>query len=260
MIYYGVMVDKLLFEMLLVGVILFYLSLKNFEIEKELGIASIRAFIQIFAIALLLGVIISINHPLYTISVLGGMMLFAAHIARKRVPSTAGFYKASVFGVSLGSTIVIIYAAFLNIFPIDARYIIPFGSMVIANAMNSTALGLNRLIAEVKAHRNSIESKLSLGVPSNIAVKPHVIDSVKASLIPAISTLEALGLVWIPGTMSGMILGGADPIWAAQYQLFVSFSIFTANTIASIAATYLATRYIFTKYHQFSEEFLRSLI
>ena len=256
----GILIDKIFYEIILIGVILFYLSIKQYKLEKELSIASFRALVQLFAIAFVLGVIISIENTFYTIGVLIFMMAFAAYIAKSRIPATTGFYGASVIGISIASTIVIAYTAVLEVFPPFARYLIPFGSMVIANCMNSTALGLNRLVGEIKSNLNMIESKLALGVPSDIAVKPHMTNSIRASLIPVINTLEALGLVWIPGTMSGMILGGADPIWAAQYQLFVSFSIFAADAISTLIATHLALRRIFTKHHQFNEEFLATLI
>jgi len=249
-----IMIDKLIGVLMMVFAFLIYLKLKAYKIEKELGFAVIRAVIQLLAIAFFLGIIISINHPLYTISVLSFMIAFAAYIARRRVIQIAGLYRPAVVGIFLGSVTILVYSVLMNIFPLEARFIIPFGSMVIANAMNSTALALNRFIGEIKAHRYRIESKLSLGVSVTIACKPHVRESVKASLIPAISTLESLGLVWIPGTMSGMILGGADPIWAAQYQLFVSFSILVGDALASIVSIYLAAKVIFTKSHTFNEK------
>ncbi len=255
-----ILIDKIFYEIILIGAIIFYLAIKQFKLEKELTFASIRAFIQLFAIAFVLGVIISIENIYYTTGVLIFMMAFAAYIAKSRIPATTGFYRATVIGIAVASTLVIVYTAVLEVFPPYARYLIPFGSMVIANCMNSTALGLNRLVGEIKSNINLIETKLALGVPSNIAVKPHMTNSIRASLIPVINTLEALGLVWIPGTMSGMILGGADPIWAAQYQLFVSFSIFAADAISTLIATHMALRRIFTKNHQFNEEFLATLI
>ena len=255
-----ILIDKIFYEIILIGAIIFYLAVKQFKLEKELTFASIRAFIQLFAIAFVLGVIISIENIFYTTGVLVFMMAFAAYIAKSRIAATTGFYRATVIGIAIASTLVIVYTAVLEVFPPYARYLIPFGSMVIANCMNSTALGLNRLVGEIKSNINLIETKLALGVPSSIAVKPHMTNSIRASLIPVINTLEALGLVWIPGTMSGMILGGADPIWAAQYQLFVSFSIFAADAISTLIATHLALRRIFTKNHQFNEEFLATLI
>ncbi len=256
---YQLMIDKLIGIIALVFALLTYLKLRAFKVEKELALAVVRAIIQLMTIAFFLGIIISIDNPIYTISVLAFMIMFAAYIAKSKVIKVPGLYEPAVIGILVGSTLTIIYTVFANIFPLQARFIIPFGSMVIANAMNSTALALNRYISEIKSHMDLIESKLALALPVDIASKPHIRESVRASLIPAISTLESLGLVWIPGTMSGMILGGADPIWAAQYQLFVSFSILFGDAIASVIAIYMATRVIFTKTHTFSERFILSV-
>ncbi len=253
------MIDKLFGILLLVFALLTYLKMRAFKVERELAYAVIRAIIQLMTIAFFLGIIISIDNPIYTISVIGFMILFAAHIARTKVIRVPGLYEPAVIGIFVGSVITITYTVIANIFPLQARFIIPFGSMVIANAMNSTALALNRYVGEIKAHEDMIESKLALALPVEVACKTHVRESVRASLIPAISTLESLGLVWIPGTMSGMILGGADPIWAAQYQLFVSFSILFGDAVSSILAIYMATKAIFTKTHTFSEKFLQSI-
>ena len=256
----GVLIDKIAFEILLIGLIIAYLTIKKYGLEKELTLATMRAFVQLFSIALVLGVLISIDNPIYTVGMLSFMMAFASYIAKSRVPATTGFYRSSIIGISISSTIVIAYTVIMNIFPLQARYILPFGSMVIANCMNATALGLNRLVGEIKDNLNLIETKLSLGLSSDEAAKIHVKNSIRASLIPVINTLEALGLVWIPGTMSGMLLGGADALWAAQYQLFVSFSIFAANAFSTIISTKLALKRIFTKNQQLNEEFLATLI
>lgn len=253
------MIDKLMGILVLVFALLTYLKLRTFKVEKELAYGVLRAMIQLMTIAFFLGIIISIDNPLYTVSVLGFMIMFAAYIAKGKVIRVPGLYKPAVTGIFFGSSTTITYAILANIFPLQARFIIPFGSMVIANAMNATALALNRYVSEIKSHKDLIESKLALALPVDVTCKPHIRDSVRASLIPAISTLESLGLVWIPGTMSGMILGGADPIWAAQYQLFVSFSILFGDAVASIIAIYLATNVLFTKNHTFSEEFLSSI-
>lgn len=249
-----IMYNKLLGVLLVVVLLLTYLKVKAYKLEKELGLAVIRAIIQLFIIAFFLGYIISIDHPLYTISVLGFMIAFAAYIAKSKVIRVQRLYTPAVIGIFIGSSLTITYSVIMNIFPLNARFIIPFGSMIIANAMNSTALALNRFVGEIKANYYKIESKLALGLPTQIAVKPHVQESVRASLIPAINTLESLGLVWIPGTMSGMILGGADPIWAAQYQLFVSFSILVGDALASLLGIFFSVKIIFTKYHTFNEK------
>ena len=101
--------------------------------------------------------------------------------------------------------------------------LVPVGSMIIANAMNSCAQALERFRAEVTAHTGQIEAGLALGAEPEQLVARYVQSAVTASLIPRIDSLASLGIVWIPGLMAGMLLSGSDPIYAAIYQLVRHF-------------------------------------
>ena len=107
---------------------------------------------------------------------------------------------------------------------IDTRItaLVPVGSMIIANAMNTNGLTLNRFRSDVLAHTGEIETALALGADTGNSVATYVQASVEASLIPAMDNLRSLGIVWIPGLMAGMLLSGARPIYAAIYQFVVS--------------------------------------
>ena len=94
--------------------------------------------------------------------------------------------------------------------------LVPVGSMLIANAMNTNGLALNRFRSDVLAHAGEIETALALGAEARNSVSPYVQASFEASLIPAIDSLRSLGIVWIPGLMAGMLLSGARPVYAAN--------------------------------------------
>lgn len=90
--------------------------------------------------------------------------------------------------------------------------------MIIANAMKTNSLTLDRFKGEIQSNRAEIEAVLALGVRSEAVISEYVTTSVRASLIPMVDSLKSLGLVYIPGMMSGMNLAGANPIYAAEYQ------------------------------------------
>jgi putative ABC transport system permease protein len=119
---------------------------------------------------------------------------------------------------------------------IDPRMasLIPVGSMIIASAMNSVALALERFRSELSANVGFIEAGLALGAAPNRVVARHVEAAVRAAMIPRIDTLRALGIVWIPGLMAGMVLAGSDPIYAAIYQFVVIAMIVAASGLASL--------------------------
>ena len=118
--------------------------------------------------------------------------------------------------------------------PITA--LVPVGSMLIANAMNTNGLALNRFRSDVLAHAGQIETALSLGAHGKASVAPYPRVSFEASLIPAIDSLRSLGIVWIPGLMAGMLLSGARPVYAAIYQFVLLAMIFASSGLTSLVS------------------------
>jgi putative ABC transport system permease protein len=130
--------------------------------------------------------------------------------------------------------------------------LVPVGSMLITNAMNTNGLALNRFRADVLAHAGEIETALALGADAKNSVSPYVQAAFESSLIPAIDSLRSLGIVWIPGLMAGMLLSGARPVYAAIYQFVVLAMIFAASGLTSLVSTLLIRDGIFTAAQQLS--------
>ena len=128
--------------------------------------------------------------------------------------------------------------------------LVPVGSMLIANAMNTNGLALDRFRSEVTSHVGQVESALALGAASDVAVLPYVRASFRSSLIPAIDSVRSLGIVWIPGLMAGMVLSGSPPIYAAIYQFVVLAMIFAASGLTSLISTTLIRAHAFTPAEQ----------
>ena len=144
--------------------------------------------------------------------------------------------------VAVASLVTLGVMAGLRILPTRPEFLIPIAGMVVGNSMNTTSLALNRLLSEVRGHRPRIEARMLLGADAETALRPHVRSSVKSSLIPTVDSLKTLGIVFIPGGMTGMLIGGVDPIWAAQYQLVIFFMIFSSCTLSTTVATAIASR------------------
>ena len=101
-------------------------------------------------------------------------------------------------------------------------------------------------LRELDSQRDRIETRLALGASGTDALTPEVRTSVKASLIPVVDSLRSLGLVWIPGMMAGMVLSGANPIYAAEYQFVIMGMIFAAGGLTSMTTSLLVSRHAFT--------------
>jgi putative ABC transport system permease protein len=119
--------------------------------------------------------------------------------------------------------------------------------MILGNAVNGQSLAIDRLYAEVRARRDQIEALLALGATPWEAVRDCVRAALRAGMTPTVNSLMVVGLVSIPGMMTGQILGGADPREAARYQIVVMLMIAAAAAIGSMMLVGLSYRRLFTE-------------
>jgi len=222
---------------------------RELALETELGGAFVRGFVQVVAMGLLVGVLLTVPLAWSTLILLG-MGAGATWISRQRgagLPRVTWISGVSI-GVGAGLTIVLMTAA--GAIEATVRSLVPVGSMVIANAMKINSLALDRFKEEIRAHRDVIEVGLALGGPPARVLAPHVRDSVRSALIPVVDSLKSLGWVWIPGIMAGMILAGDNPIYAALYQFVIMAMIFAAGGLTSMIGSVLMGRAIVTDAEQ----------
>jgi putative ABC transport system permease protein len=208
------------------------------HMEREVLVALLRGFLQIVVVGSVLVLVLQ-GPGLVSVLILLAMMLAAATIASKRAKGIAGAFQVSLYGISLGSGVVIVLMTLLGVIESEMTSLIPIGSMLIANAMNASAQALDRFKAELQAHTGEIEAGLALGADPKLVVTPYVRAAVQASMIPRVDTLRSLGIVWIPGVMAGMVLAGSDPVYAAIYQFVVIAMIFSASALTSLVSTLL---------------------
>jgi len=218
---------------------------RNLDLERELGGAFARGFVQVLAMGALIGVLFSI--PLaFSGLLLAAMVGYAAWESRKRGNGVPRAFRVSLTGIALGSSVVIVTMVAAGAIESTVRNLVPVGGMIIANAMKTNSLALDRFKGEIEGNRGEIEALLAIGVPPRAAVSEYIAESVRASLIPVVDAMRTLGLVYIPGMMAGMILGGANPIYAAQYQFVIMGMIFAAGGLTSMTTSLLVGRYAFT--------------
>ncbi|HEY9571294.1 MAG TPA: ABC transporter permease, partial [Metalysinibacillus sp.] len=111
-------------------------------------------------------------------------------------------------------------------------------------------LFLNRFDAEIKAHKDEVELILSLGGTPKQAIHHQLMNAIKASMIPTIESQKTIGLVQLPGMMSGQIIGGADPMQAVQFQILIIFALLTNATISSLMLGFLSYPALFNERKQ----------
>ena len=156
--------------------------------------------------------------------------------------------------IFLGAGLTVSYLEFVVIRPTplwEGRYLVPLAGMIVTNAMNSAALGVERFRSELDLRAGEIETLLALGATQQQAVLKTVQLSASAAMLPAINMLMVLGIVALPGMMSGQILAGESPLIAVRYQLLICFSIAATAAIVTWVSIQMTQKLYFTKDDQF---------
>ena len=222
---------------------------RGIHLESETMIAMLRGLVQIIAVGSVL--LLLLRGPRWTsVFLLMAMIAAAGATSARRAKNVPGAFRVSAWSIAMGAGSVIVLMTWLGVIDTAITALVPVGSMLIANAMNTNGLALNRFRADVLAHVGEIETALALGADAKASLAPYVQASFEASLIPAIDSLRSLGIVWIPGLMAGMLLSGARPIYAAIYQFVVLAMIFAASGLTSLASTLMIRSHVFTQADQ----------
>jgi len=222
-------------------------------LEKDTLIATLRAIVQLLAVGYILKFVFDANSYVYIFLMIALMIIVATFNARKKGEGIKGItWKIALTLIIIEITTQGVLLGF-DIVPATAQYIIPISGMLIGNSMVLSILFLNRFTAEITSHKDQMELILSLGGTPKQAVHRQLINAVKASMIPTIETQKTIGLVQLPGMMSGQIIGGADPIQAVQFQLLIIFALLTTATLSSIMIGFLSYPALFNARMQILE-------
>ncbi len=225
---------------------------RRFGVGREISLAGARALVQVLILASI--IILLFRLPLYwSLLVLMGMATIAGHTTYSRSGKLERGLLLAIVSIASAAVMLLIPFFLLGIFPFEARYIVPTGSILIGNAMNVSSLAIDRYKGEIKNRRAEVEAYLALGARPELAVAACLKQGILSALIPSIDNMKNLGIVWIPGVMTGMLLGGADPMEAASIQIAIFASIFAAGMIASSLLLQFSTGSFFTKAAQMKE-------
>ncbi len=217
---------------------------------KEMLFGSVRAFIQLIAVGYALNYIFDLKSPWLVLVVIMIMITVGAGAASGRSKKLAGSFPITFAAIAAGSLITMGIMLVLNIISLEARYVIPLSGMIISNAMNAAALTMNRIVSDIGSNRLRIETALSLGKTWREASRPFMQDSAIAGMTSILNFLKTVGIVALPGAMTGMILAGASPLEAVLLQIIVAYMLLSSVTISTVISLELTVRRFFTPSHQ----------
>jgi len=234
----------------LVIITLIFSYSQKLKLEKEIIISAIRAVIQLVAVGYVLEYIFGFKSPIFTTLLLLFMTFNAAYNAAKRGKAINHGIIISFLSIISGTIVTLTILILSRIIAYEPYQIIPISGMIISNSMVALGLCYKQISSDFINKREEIETKLSLGadiLPSSIGI---IRDSIKTGMLPTIDSAKTLGIVSLPGMMTGLILAGVSPVDAIKYQIMVTFMLLSTTSISSFIACYLSYRSFFNNRKQ----------
>lgn len=205
---------------------------------RSLLAGTVRTYLQLLALGVVLRWVFRWETPLLVIAIMLLMVMAAAHILLGRVKSGPPNLWGPAFVSVLISGFTVTFAVTSIIVRVrpwyHAQYVLPISGMVLGNAMTGVSISLERLFSDLQRRSDEVWAYLALGATSWEASLPSVRACLSAGLIPTINSMCAVGIVSIPGMMTGQILAGTDPSIAARYQIVVMLMLSAATAIGAM--------------------------
>lgn len=239
------------------GLILIAAGLSRWQrvgLARDIVIGAVRAVLQLVLVGYVLIYIFDVDK--WYLVVLGLLLMLgmatkeAVGRQDKQSPRLFGIVGAAML-IGSGLTLVYVGGAVVHMDPwYNPRYLIPLFGMIVGNAMNAAALAAERLAGEIDARRAEIEAYLALGAAPAFAARDAVRRAIRASMIPMVNSLMVVGIVALPGMMTGQIIAGASPLTAIRYQIVVMFMLMTSVAVTGTAVTLWYRKTFFTTSEQ----------
>ena len=249
---------RLIFAYAFVLLLLILVRGQGIAKEKEIIISTLRMTVQLILMGYVLIYIFERSLVYITLAVFLLMLFFAIRNIFARIKASINKKLGRIIIASMvtGTMVTTFYFLLLviNLDPwYEPRYFVPIAGMVIGNSMTGIALGAERLIGEMKARKVLVEGALMLGATPKEATAAITGDVFTAAIMPTINSMVGMGIIFIPGMMTGQILAGASPLVAIEYQIAIMLAILGSVSITLFMLTRLGYQTFFNKWSQLEE-------
>ena len=250
-------VSLALFLTLLLPVFFLNRSLK-LKFNKELIISILRMILQLAFVGVYLQVIFNLNNPVINMLYIVVMIIIASgHSIKSSSLRLKPLFLPILISVSIPQITVLLFFSFLvsgldGLF--EARMIIPVGGMLLGNCLNGNIIALNSFYEGIKDDEKRYNYTLMLGASHSQALLPYLGKSINRAMSQNLASMATIGLVSLPGMMTGQILAGSLPIEAIKYQIAIMISIFSAKYFSILLSLVISRKRGFNKYHLLNRE------
>jgi UDP-glucose/iron transport system permease protein len=252
MSYVSITLPRLLLALGLIAVAIALSRRGRLKLEKDLLWGALRGAAQLIAVGYVLLLLFNNERPAWVVLLLSVMLTVAAATAARRVdlgPSFRVLFPRAFGAIGIGALIALlpVFTAIVPLHPwYEARYLIPISGMMLSNAMNVVAQVFERIFAAASGEAEQIEALLALGATPRQALERQVRATLRAALLPTINGLLTVGLVALPGMMTGQIVSGTAPQQAVRYQIVILYQLVAVAAVSGWVAASFARRLLFT--------------
>lgn len=214
--------------------------------------AIVRMTVQLLFVGFYLQVVFKLNSVWLTMAWLV-VMIFVADVSivrscrlrlrRFAVPLSVALLAGTAVPLAYFVGVILKGPAFL-----EAQYVIPIGGMILGNCLRADVIGVAGFYQSIRTSEKPFLLSLGYGATLSEAIGPYFRQAFRSALLPTITTMSTIGLVSLPGMMTGVILGGADPMTAIRYQIAIMIAIFTGTSITIVLAVFLTAKNCFNSY------------
>ena len=259
---YEIGVIGLFFTFLLLFIpvlISYYLDLKLISSTIE---SAIRMVLQLAFVGIFLTFLFELNNAVLNVLWVLIMVFVASHTVLKNAElKTRYFFPLLVISLATTNYAMLLY---FNKFIIDldnlfdARYFIPIAGMVLGNSLRANVVGMDNFCTEIQRNENRYMFRLSMGAEKTEALIPYLRKSIRVALKPTIANMATIGIVFLPGMMTGQILAGASPLVAIEYQIAIMITIYVTTMVNVFLGIIVLMHRGFDEYGMFRKDMLKN--
>ncbi|WP_299088673.1 iron export ABC transporter permease subunit FetB [uncultured Metabacillus sp.] len=241
---------------LFILLLIVFVKWRGLKREKQIIVSTARMTIQLILVGYILTYIIEQPNPFLITLIIILMLWFAVYNTYKQVaiPISRKLKQIIAISMAAGSIVTLLYFNFVVIHfqPwYEPQYLIPIAGMIIGNSMTGITLGVKNLIEGIQREKHLIEGALMLGATPEAATKSVVNSAFDSAILPSINSLVGMGIVFLPGMMTGQILAGISPLIAIEYQIAVLLGITGSVALTVMIFTHFGYRTFFNERDQF---------
>lgn len=240
---------------LLLLIVLFIMKKSQISQTKLLLLASVRMTVQLVLAGFILQYIFSDPKPIYTVLFISGTVVFSIYRVLSMRKDLNTKFKVGI-AVSLALSGLSVLAFFVCVVTgqsfFNPQYTIPLAGMIIGNSMTGVSLGVKNFLDSIGTQKKKIETMINLGLDMKTILKPFVNQALESALLPTLNSMLGMGIIFLPGMMTGQILSGTMPTTAILYQIAIMIAICTSVCLTTFFALSIGYKSLYNSRQQYT--------